>query len=333
MAATSAQSRPPSTTPLPRSRDTRGGSCLLLLWGANEAIDLFRSSEALQGGFEFSGDQPSGFEFGDGQHDDFELGGWSPTEETKEPESQASSRPGGAPSPEISRCDFGSTRRDATVYPDSEVQSFVATPDETELSGAEQAEAVAEQQRRGAKKRQGRPPGKAKSLRGPAFSARKKMHRMPALPTDRCTRQQGPAPAPLPLPPGRRDEGLTPEQKIAQNARRDAATKNTMRLNEIKRREQKSIRAATPEERPALREYQRTWPSVGTYICDLFPNSKWVDPASDEHTCSICFDPYEPNDVVVRLPCAHVYHRHCLQGWLLNHDKCPLCIRPVITYK
>ncbi|EQC27195.1 hypothetical protein SDRG_14997, partial [Saprolegnia diclina VS20] len=48
--------------------------------------------------------------------------------------------------------------------------------------------------------------------------------------------------------------------------------------------------------------------------------------------CSICFDPYEPNDVVVRLPCAHVYHRHCLQGWLLNKDKCPICIRPVLTY-
>ncbi|KDO18002.1 hypothetical protein SPRG_16449 [Saprolegnia parasitica CBS 223.65] len=160
--------------------------------------------------------------------------------------------------------------------------------DVLELSDDEHEEAVAEQQRRGATKRQvghpaRRPSSEAQSLRGPAPSARKKMRRVPPEPTDRITRQRGPAPAPLPLPPGRRDKPLTDAQKVAKLAQKNAATKNTKRLKEIARRERQSIRAATREEIPALREYHRTWPSVGTYICDLFPNSKWTDPASDEH--------------------------------------------------
>ncbi|KDO28266.1 hypothetical protein SPRG_06316 [Saprolegnia parasitica CBS 223.65] len=206
--------------------------------------------------------------------------------------------------------------------------------DVLELSDDEHEEAVAEQQRRGATIRQARrPSSEVQSLRGPAPSARKKMRRVPPKPTDRITRQQGPAPEPGPLRPQRQEKKRSDEEYAAYRAHIDAKTANTKRLNKIKKRENRSLWAVTPEERPALREYQRTWPSVGTYICDLFPNVTWSHPASDEHMCSICFECYEPKEVVVRLPCAHVYHRACIQGWLLNKDKCPLCIRPVLTYE
>ncbi|EQC40663.1 hypothetical protein SDRG_01741 [Saprolegnia diclina VS20] len=214
------------------------------------------SSEALQGGFEFSGDQPSGFEFGDGQHDDFELGGWSPTEETKEPESQALRRPDGAASPEISRRDFGSTRRDAMVHPDanySEVQPFVATPDCIEISDdSDDEQAVAEQQRPGASEHQGRSaPGEPQSLRGPAPSTRKKrqFRCIPPAPTDRILRSNGPAPVPGPLRPQRQEKEHTEEHKIAHVAAIKASIANKERLKEILKRQARSIRAATPEAR------------------------------------------------------------------------------------
>jgi Ring finger domain len=49
-----------------------------------------------------------------------------------------------------------------------------------------------------------------------------------------------------------------------------------------------------------------------------------LDPANRE--CSICLDdPFTVGDQVTRLPCAHFYHRHCIQGWLSQSCTCPIC--------
>lgn len=44
----------------------------------------------------------------------------------------------------------------------------------------------------------------------------------------------------------------------------------------------------------------------------------------DNH-CSICLSEYEDSDMLVRLPCGHVFHHECIQAWTQNHVKCPLC--------
>lgn len=48
---------------------------------------------------------------------------------------------------------------------------------------------------------------------------------------------------------------------------------------------------------------------------------------SSEHSqeCIICARNYETGDLLVRLPCAHHYHRDCIGAWLRTHRTCPLC--------
>lgn len=41
--------------------------------------------------------------------------------------------------------------------------------------------------------------------------------------------------------------------------------------------------------------------------------------------CSICLEDFTPGVVVRRLSCGHLFHRQCVDLWLLEHsDTCPL---------
>lgn len=42
-------------------------------------------------------------------------------------------------------------------------------------------------------------------------------------------------------------------------------------------------------------------------------------------TCSICLSEYINGDIIVSLPCCHVFHRDCLHPWLQMKKLCPLC--------
>uniref|UniRef100_A0A0A9DN27 RING-type domain-containing protein n=1 Tax=Arundo donax TaxID=35708 RepID=A0A0A9DN27_ARUDO len=42
--------------------------------------------------------------------------------------------------------------------------------------------------------------------------------------------------------------------------------------------------------------------------------------------CRVCLARFEPESVVDRLPCGHLFHRACLETWLdYDHATCPLC--------
>ena len=42
--------------------------------------------------------------------------------------------------------------------------------------------------------------------------------------------------------------------------------------------------------------------------------------------CTVCQEEFCPNDKVRCLPCKHVYHQECVDGWLTSHShKCPCC--------
>ena len=51
---------------------------------------------------------------------------------------------------------------------------------------------------------------------------------------------------------------------------------------------------------------------------------------SDKPTdCTICLNPMVDTrtneDTFVALECGHKYHRECIEGWLDEHNTCPLC--------
>ncbi|XP_002193228.4 E3 ubiquitin-protein ligase RNF128 isoform X2 [Taeniopygia guttata] len=45
----------------------------------------------------------------------------------------------------------------------------------------------------------------------------------------------------------------------------------------------------------------------------------------DGDSCVVCFEQYKANDVVRVLTCNHVFHKTCIDPWLLEHGTCPLC--------
>ncbi|XP_062857022.1 E3 ubiquitin-protein ligase RNF128 [Trichomycterus rosablanca] len=46
---------------------------------------------------------------------------------------------------------------------------------------------------------------------------------------------------------------------------------------------------------------------------------------SDEMSCAVCIDMFKRCDVVTTLPCSHIFHKTCIEQWLLEHHTCPMC--------
>ncbi len=49
----------------------------------------------------------------------------------------------------------------------------------------------------------------------------------------------------------------------------------------------------------------------------------------DHQTCSICLYAFEAGDEARRLPCFHVFHSSCIDPWLGQNAKCPICMHEV----
>ncbi|NXM84916.1 RN128 ligase, partial [Oenanthe oenanthe] len=55
----------------------------------------------------------------------------------------------------------------------------------------------------------------------------------------------------------------------------------------------------------------------------LKEGDKEIGPDGD--SCVVCFEQYKLNDVMRVLTCNHVFHKTCIDPWLLEHGTCPLC--------
>ncbi|XP_074571113.1 E3 ubiquitin-protein ligase RING1-like [Curcuma longa] len=47
--------------------------------------------------------------------------------------------------------------------------------------------------------------------------------------------------------------------------------------------------------------------------------------ASDEAQCSVCMDTFEMGNEAKKMPCKHIFHKHCILPWLELHNSCPVC--------
>lgn len=46
---------------------------------------------------------------------------------------------------------------------------------------------------------------------------------------------------------------------------------------------------------------------------------------SESYTCAVCIDNYKAGDVVTVLTCDHIFHKACIEPWLLERRTCPMC--------
>ncbi|XP_029955324.1 E3 ubiquitin-protein ligase RNF128-like [Salarias fasciatus] len=47
--------------------------------------------------------------------------------------------------------------------------------------------------------------------------------------------------------------------------------------------------------------------------------------SSDTHMCAVCIESYKEGDVVTVLTCNHIFHKDCIEPWLLDKRTCPMC--------
>ena len=47
----------------------------------------------------------------------------------------------------------------------------------------------------------------------------------------------------------------------------------------------------------------------------------------DDNFCSICYEDYLSDKVILQLNCEHIFHMECLNEWWkrINEKKCPYC--------
>ena len=45
----------------------------------------------------------------------------------------------------------------------------------------------------------------------------------------------------------------------------------------------------------------------------------------DVDCCPVCLNSYATSDLVIELPCAHVFHEQCIARWLQQEPSCPQC--------
>ncbi len=48
-------------------------------------------------------------------------------------------------------------------------------------------------------------------------------------------------------------------------------------------------------------------------------------PAEGPVSCAICLADYASEDLVLRLPCHHIFHEACGESWLKVSQCCPIC--------
>jgi hypothetical protein len=46
-------------------------------------------------------------------------------------------------------------------------------------------------------------------------------------------------------------------------------------------------------------------------------------------SCAVCLCDFELYQMARRLPCCHHFHSECIERWLLQNKRCPLCMHPV----
>jgi len=70
--------------------------------------------------------------------------------------------------------------------------------------------------------------------------------------------------------------------------------------------------------------------TIGKMAVVEYDEESYADPEEPQDlrpsgTCCICHEQYNRHSAIVRTPCGHYMHRHCLEPWLRVSRHCPVC--------
>ncbi|KAH6578177.1 hypothetical protein BASA61_009442 [Batrachochytrium salamandrivorans] len=60
-------------------------------------------------------------------------------------------------------------------------------------------------------------------------------------------------------------------------------------------------------------------------IIASLPKEKFSKGTSSQTECAICQDEYIQDELLISLPCTHIYHPDCITSWLKLNGTCPIC--------
>ena len=69
---------------------------------------------------------------------------------------------------------------------------------------------------------------------------------------------------------------------------------------------------------------KKTIPNLGQLFEEVELTQSILD-KGEQKKCSICLEDFEVGSKIIYLPCFHYYHANCIETWVKNSDKCPLC--------
>ena len=64
------------------------------------------------------------------------------------------------------------------------------------------------------------------------------------------------------------------------------------------------------------------------YITDAFCSDNNIVKATE---CTVCLETFKDDDTVIITKCKHLYHKDCINKWLIDYSvKCPICKNNII---
>lgn len=88
--------------------------------------------------------------------------------------------------------------------------------------------------------------------------------------------------------------------------------------------------AVSQEELQQMQDFKRIVPHEELSKLQVVPFSELQ---TDEKSCSICLDEFVSDSQLYTIPCKHLFHKACLEGWVAENYKCPVCRGEIAKYK